>query len=89
MLEEEKRTTQLKREIEEERQLQDMQRMQEEAGGKKKVQKLDWMYASGPSASLTLKSDQEDYLLGRKKAIDLIKTDASGSLKVCTMVYFL
>jgi len=43
---EEKRLDQLCKEKEEERQLQELQRLQEEQTGKKKVDKLEWMYST-------------------------------------------
>ncbi|KAG4305904.1 hypothetical protein PORY_000814 [Pneumocystis oryctolagi] len=77
-LEERKRIEQIKKEIEEERQLQELQKLQEASGGKKRVERLDWMYAaphlSGDSRTT---EEMEAYLLGRKRIDDIFKEDTS------------
>lgn len=74
-LEERKKLEELRREREQEREMQELQRLQEAAGGKKRVDKVDWMYATpaaqgGPSAN-----ELEDYLLGKKRVDKLLKGD--------------
>ncbi|KAG9001170.1 RNA-splicing factor [Tulasnella sp. JGI-2019a] len=74
-LAEKKKLDQLRKEKDEERQLQELQRLQEEQTGKKRVEKLDWMYATpatggGPSAN-----DLEDYLLGKKRVDKILTGD--------------
>jgi hypothetical protein len=78
--EEKKKLDQLRKELEEERQLQELQRLQEEATGKKRVDKLDWMYASpatadgGSMGGAKLGEKQmEDYLLGKKRVDEVLK----------------
>lgn len=79
--EEKKKLDQLRKELEEERQLAELQRMQEEATGRKRVEKLDWMYATpsaqdGTSALGGTRMDEkamEDYLLGKRRVDDVLK----------------
>lgn len=79
--EEKKKLDQLKKEIEEERQLAELQRLQEESTGKKRTEKLDWMYATPSTAegSGALggqrigEKDMEEYLLGKKRVDEVLK----------------
>jgi hypothetical protein len=75
---EQKKIDQLRKEREEERQLAEYQRMQEEAGGKKRVDMVDWMYA-GPQAggAMDFTEESEAYLLGRRRIDDLLKGNES------------
>ncbi|KAI0782372.1 Pre-mRNA splicing factor-domain-containing protein [Irpex lacteus] len=66
-LEEKKKLDQLRKEKEEERQLQELQRLQEEQTGKKRTEKLDWMYATPATGSSQNSNELEDYLLGKKR----------------------
>ncbi|KAH9178749.1 Pre-mRNA splicing factor-domain-containing protein [Lactarius sanguifluus] len=66
-LEERKKLEQLRKEKEEERQLQELQRLQEEQTGKKRTEKLEWMYATPATGSSQNPNDLEDYLLGKKR----------------------
>ena len=61
----------LRKEIAQERELADLRQMQENAGFlQKKTEKLDWLYSGAPtSANSNL---QEDYLLGKRKATDIV-----------------
>ncbi|KAI8890344.1 hypothetical protein K501DRAFT_237412 [Backusella circina FSU 941] len=72
--EEDRKIDQMKKELAEERQLQELQRMQEDAGTKQKSNKLDWMYAS-PNANLnsSANNDMEDFLLGKKNVDQLLR----------------
>ncbi|KAI9358097.1 hypothetical protein BD770DRAFT_84337 [Pilaira anomala] len=72
--EEDSKIEQMRKELAEERQLQDLQRMQEDAGTKQRSNKLDWMYAS-PNANLngTADNTMEDFLLGKKNVDDLLR----------------
>ncbi|CCM04447.1 uncharacterized protein FIBRA_06627 [Fibroporia radiculosa] len=72
-LEEKKKLDQLRKEKEEERQLQELQRLQEEQTGKKRQEKLDWMYTTPATGSSQNQNDLEDYLLGKKR-VDKILT---------------
>ncbi|KAI0094299.1 Pre-mRNA splicing factor-domain-containing protein [Irpex rosettiformis] len=66
-LEEKKKLDQLRKEKEEERQLQELQRLQEEQTGKKRQEKLDWMYATPATGNSQNANELEDYLLGKKR----------------------
>ncbi|KAA1468013.1 hypothetical protein DENSPDRAFT_927029 [Dentipellis sp. KUC8613] len=66
-LEEKKKLDQLRKEKEEERQLQELQRLQEEQTGKKRAEKLEWMYTTPATGSSQNPNDLEDYLLGKKR----------------------
>lgn len=72
---------QLRKEKEEERQLQELQRLQEEQTGRKRTEKLEWMYATPATGSSTNKNDLEDYLLGKKRVDKLLTGDENE--KVC------
>lgn len=77
-LEERKRIEQIKKEIEEERQLQELQKLQEASGGKKRVERLDWMYAAPHlSGDSKTSEEMEAYLLGRKRIDDILKEDTT------------
>ncbi|TFY72781.1 hypothetical protein EVG20_g211 [Dentipellis fragilis] len=66
-LEEKKKLDQLRKEKEEERQLQELQRLQEEQTGKKRAEKLEWMYTTPATGSSQNANELEDYLLGKKR----------------------
>ncbi|KAH8119869.1 Pre-mRNA splicing factor-domain-containing protein [Phellopilus nigrolimitatus] len=74
-LEEKKKLDQLRKEKEEERQVQELQRLQEEQTGRKRSEKLEWMYATPATGSSTNKNDLEDYLLGKKRVDKLLTGD--------------
>lgn len=74
-LEEKKKLDQLRKEKEEERQLQELQRLQEEQTGKKRTDKLDWMYATPATGSGQNPNDLEDYLLGKKRVDKILTAD--------------
>ncbi|KAL8710227.1 MAG: hypothetical protein Q9220_005158 [cf. Caloplaca sp. 1 TL-2023] len=72
-LEERKRIEQMVKERQEERQIQELQEMQEAAGGKKRLNRVDWMY-SGPAAGQAGTTEEmEGYLLGKRRVDGLIK----------------
>ncbi|KAI9631946.1 localization spliceosome protein [Dioszegia hungarica] len=76
--EEKKKLAQLRKEQEEERQLAELQRLQEAATGRKRVEKLDWMYAAPGNEGGALggqrlgEKDMEDYLLGKKRVDEVL-----------------
>ncbi|KAF9566092.1 hypothetical protein CPC08DRAFT_704180 [Agrocybe pediades] len=74
-LEEKKKLDQLRKEKEEERQLQELQRLQEEQTGKKRTEKLEWMYATPAMGSNQNPNDLEDYLLGKKRVDKILTAD--------------
>lgn len=83
-LEERKKTEQLVKERAEERQIQELERMQEAAGGKKRVDRVDWMYngpgSSGPGGG-GVTEEMEGYLLGKRRLDGLVKRNESEDLK--------
>ena len=81
-LEEKKKLDQLRKEKEEERQLQELQRMQEEQTGKKRQEKLEWMYATPAAGSTQNPNDLEDYLLGKKRVDKLLIGDENDKVRL-------
>ena len=79
-LEEKKKLDQLRKEKEEERQLQELQRLQEEQTGKKRTEKLEWMYSTPATGSSTNPNDLEDYLLGKKRVDKMLTADEHAKL---------
>lgn len=82
-LEEKKKLDQLRKEKEEERQLQELQRMQEEQTGKKRQEKLEWMYSTPATGSGQNPNDLEDYLLGKKRVDKALAADDNA--RVCSV----
>lgn len=74
-LEEKKKLDQLRKEKEEERQMQELQRLQEEQTGKKRQEKLEWMYSTPATGSGQNANDLEDYLLGKKRVDRILTAD--------------
>ncbi|WVR06264.1 hypothetical protein IAU60_003294 [Kwoniella sp. DSM 27419] len=76
--EEKKALAQLRKEREEERQLAELQRLQEATTGKKRTEKLDWMYAAPGAEGGALGGqkmsdrDMEQYLLGNKRVDEVL-----------------
>ncbi|EIW73663.1 hypothetical protein TREMEDRAFT_67482 [Tremella mesenterica DSM 1558] len=76
--EEKKKVSQLRKEREEERQLAELQRMQEASTGRKRVERLDWMYAAPGNEGGALggarlgEKEMEDYLLGKKRVDEVL-----------------
>ena len=81
-LEEKKKLDQLRKEKEEERQLQELQRLQEEQTGKKRTEKLEWMYATPATGSSQNPNDLEDYLLGKKRVDKMLIADENSKVWV-------
>ncbi|PSS05457.1 hypothetical protein PHLCEN_2v3837 [Hermanssonia centrifuga] len=79
-LEEKKKLDQLRKEKEEERQMQELQRLQEEQTGKKRQEKLDWMYATPATGSGQNANELEDYLLGKKRVDKILTADENEKL---------
>lgn len=80
-LEERKRIDQMMRERQEEREIQDLQELQETAGGKKRLNRVDWMY-NGPAAGQTGTTEEmEGYLLGKRRIDGLIKGTENTNLE--------
>ncbi|WVQ96850.1 hypothetical protein IAU59_003957 [Kwoniella sp. CBS 9459] len=76
--EEKKMLAQLRKEREEERQLAELQRLQESTTGKKRVEKMDWMYAAPGAEGGALggqklgEREMEEYLLGKKRVDEVL-----------------
>ncbi|KAJ8702337.1 RNA-splicing factor [Pleurotus ostreatus] len=79
-LEEKKKLDQLRKEKEEERQLQELQRLQEEQTGKKRTERLDWMYTTPATGSTQNPNDLEDYLLGKKRVDKMLTADDNAKI---------
>ena len=62
--------------------MQELQRLQEEKSGKKKVERLDWLYATPATGNLASNNELEDYLLGKKRVDKILIGDENA--KVCT-----
>jgi hypothetical protein len=80
-LEERKRIDQMMRERQEERQIQEIQDLQEAAGGKKRANRVDWMYAGPSSGQLGTTEEMEGYLLGKRRIDGLIKGTENQKLE--------
>ncbi|MCJ1305936.1 RNA-splicing factor [Hypocenomyce scalaris] len=72
-LDERKRIDQMMKERAEERQIQELQEMQEAAGGKKRLNRVDWMYSGPSSGQAGTTEEMEGYLLGKRRIDGLIK----------------
>ncbi|KAM4063663.1 pre-mRNA splicing factor domain-containing protein [Hirsutella rhossiliensis] len=72
-LAERKRTQQRINEIKEERAKEELQRQLEAAGGRKRVDRVDWMYQGPTDGQAGTTEEQEAYLLGRRRIDTLIK----------------
>lgn len=81
-LEEKKKLDQLRKEKEEERQLQELQRLQEEQTGKKRQEKLEWMYSTPATGSGPSANDLEDYLLGKKRVDKILTGDENDKVSL-------
>ncbi|KAJ8597603.1 hypothetical protein M405DRAFT_755666 [Rhizopogon salebrosus TDB-379] len=79
-LEEKKKLDQLRKEKEEERQLQELQRLQEEQTGRKRTEKLEWMYTTPATGASQNPNDLEDYLLGKKRVDKILTADENAQL---------
>lgn len=83
-LEERKKTDQVLKERAEERQIQELERLQEAAGGRKRVDRVDWMYngpgSGGPGAG-GVTEEMEGYLLGKRRLDGLLKRSEAEVLK--------
>ena len=86
-LDERKKTDQVLKERAEERQILELERLQEAAGGKKRVDKVDWMYngsgSSGGAGAVGggVSEEMEGYLLGKRRLDGLVKRSETENLK--------
>ncbi|RMD40890.1 hypothetical protein DV735_g4240, partial [Chaetothyriales sp. CBS 134920] len=72
-LEERKKIEQIMRERAEERQIQEIQELQEAAGGKKRQARVEWMYNGPASGQAGTTEEMEGYLLGKRRVDGLLK----------------
>ena len=83
-LEERKKTDQVLKERAEERAIQELERLQEAAGGKKRTDRVDWMYngpgSGGPGVG-GVSEEMEGYLLGKRRLDGLVKRKEGEALK--------
>ena len=83
-LDERKKTEQVLKERAEERQILELERMQEAAGGRKRADRVDWMYSGpgtgGPGAA-GVSEEMEGYLLGKRSLHGLVKRSETENLK--------
>jgi hypothetical protein len=84
-LEERKKTDQVLKERAEERALLELEKLQEAAGGKKRTDRVDWMYngpgAGGPVAGGGVTEEMEGYLLGKRKLDGLVQRSETEAMK--------
>ncbi|KAL5452558.1 hypothetical protein PMIN06_005946 [Paraphaeosphaeria minitans] len=80
-LEERKLIEKLRKERDEERQIEELQKLAEANGGKVATKRVDWMYAgpSGDGAGVT--EEREGYLLGKRRIDALLKGNDSQALQ--------
>ena len=80
-LDERKRIEQMMKERQEERQIQELQEMQEAAGGKKRLNRVDWMYSGPSSGQVGTTEEMEGYLLGKRRIDGLLKGTENKKLE--------
>ena len=80
-LDERKRIDQMVKERQEERQIQELQEMQEAAGGKKRLNRVDWMYSGPSSGQAGTTEEMEGYLLGKRRIDGLLKNNEHKKLE--------
>lgn len=80
-LAERKRTQQRINEIKEERAKEDLQRQLEAAGGKKRIDRVDWMYQGPTDGQAGTTEETEAYLLGKRRIDNLIKGNDNKKLE--------
>ncbi|KAH6647149.1 Pre-mRNA splicing factor-domain-containing protein [Truncatella angustata] len=71
-LAEKKKTDQRLKEIQEERQKEQLQHELEAAGGKRRLDRVDWMY-QGPSDGIGTSEELEGFLLGKRRIDNILK----------------
>ncbi|CAD0048462.1 unnamed protein product [Aureobasidium pullulans] len=85
-LDERKKIDQVLKERAEERQIQELQQMQEAAGGKKRVDRVDWMYGGPADGQKGTTEEMESYLLGKRRLDGLVKRDATEAMQKAAAV---
>ena len=72
-LEERKKVAELTKEKEQERAVQELQRLQSESGGGRREERVDWMYAAPAEGNGPNADELEQYLLGKKRVDKLLR----------------
>ena len=80
-LEERKRIEQMMKERQEERQVQELQDLQEAAGGRKRLNRVEWMYSGPSSDQAGTTEEMEGYLLGKRRIDGLLKGTENKKLE--------
>ena len=80
-LEERKKIDLIMKERAEERQIQELQDLQEAAGGKKRQSRVDWMYNGPSSGQVGTTEEMEGYLLGKRRIDGLLKGSENQQLE--------
>lgn len=80
-LEERKRTDQMMKERQEERNMQEIQQLAEANGGTKRQVRVDWMYSGPASGQAGTTEEMEGYLLGKRRIDGLIKGTENQKLE--------
>lgn len=61
--------------------MQDLQRLQQEQTGKKRTEKLDWMYATPATGSSQNSNELEDYLLGKRRVDQILIGEENAKVR--------
>jgi hypothetical protein len=80
-LEERKKVDQIMKERAEERAIQELENLQEAAGGSKRLSRVDWMYNGPSSGQAGTTEEMEGYLLGKRRIDGLIKGSENQKLE--------
>ncbi|KAI5801424.1 Pre-mRNA splicing factor-domain-containing protein, partial [Peziza echinospora] len=90
-LEERKKTSLMLKERAEERQMEELKKIHESAGGNKVVDKVHWMYAGPSSGEAGTSEEMEAYLLGKRRIDQLLvkKSDTEKLSKQATESSFM
>ncbi|KIW91237.1 uncharacterized protein Z519_08133 [Cladophialophora bantiana CBS 173.52] len=80
-LEERKKIDQIMKERAEERAIQELEELQEAAGGKKRQTRVDWMYNGPSSGQAGTTEEMEGYLLGKRRIDGLLKGTETQKLE--------
>lgn len=80
-LEERKKIDQIMKERTEERAIQELEELQEAAGGTKRQARVDWMYNGPSSGQAGTTEEMEGYLLGKRRIDGLIKGTENQKLE--------
>ena len=65
--------------------MQELQRLQEEQTGKKRSEKMEWMYATPATGGSANPNDLEDYLLGKKRVDKILTGDENAKVRPSLM----